>query len=179
MRYLVVLLIALIPCLAAADDASHLAAAGRLIELVKTRESMRNAFISSVDALVTAAPAGHVSPAEVADMKQATADWFDQELDWNGLKAKLVDAYAQSFTEDELNQLVAFYKTPLGQKTLAQMPLLQRQAMVIGHEFATGKQTLWNERLQKIDEKYHPQAAAPAVPDTTSGNVLAPLAPAR
>jgi hypothetical protein len=175
MRYFALLFIFLIPALASADDASHRAAAGKLIEVVKTQETMRNAFVSSVDALVKGAPGGTVSPAELAEMKQATKDWFDQELDWNGMKSKLEDAYVKSFTEDELNQLTAFYQTPLGQKTLAQLPLVMQQAMAIGQQFAVGKQALWTARLQKIDEKYRAQAALPTAPGSKMAPPLAPL----
>ena len=179
MRHFALLFIFLIPALATADDASQHAAAGKLIDVVKTRESMRNAFVSSVDALVTGAPGGGVPPAELADMKQATMDWFDQELNWDDLKSKLEDVFVRSFSEDELNQLIAFYQTPLGQKTLAQLPLVTRQAMVIGQQFAVGKQALWTARLKKIDDKYRAQAAASAPSGTAGINGAAPLAPAK
>jgi hypothetical protein len=178
MRYLAVLFLALIPCFATADDASHLAAAGKLIDLVKTRETMRNAYINSIDAVVRSAPPGQVTPAEINEMKQTTADWFDQELDWGVLKSKLEDVFVKSFTEDELNQLVAFYQTPLGQKTLTQLPIITQQALVVGRDYAQNKQSLWTARLQKVDEKYHPVPAA-AAPTTTGGVLNMPSTPTK
>lgn len=41
-------------------------------------------------------------------------------------------AYAQAFTADELNALVGFYESPLGQKTLAVLPELQNKMFVVG-----------------------------------------------
>ena len=42
---------------------------------------------------------------------------------------RMVAVYARSFTMDEVRQLVAFYKSPLGQKALAAVPTASREAM--------------------------------------------------
>ena len=168
MRFFAVLFFVLIPGLVSADDASHRAAAGKLIEVVNTRDTMRNAFISSVDALASAAPGGKLPPEELAEMKDATKFWFNEELNWTELNSELEDAFVKAFTEDELNQLTAFYQTPLGQKTLTQLPVIMRQAMAIGQKFAVSKQALWKARLEKIDEKYR-SASTPAATSTGAG----------
>ena len=41
-------------------------------------------------------------------------------------------AYAQAFTVEELNALAAFYDSPLGQKTLAELPELQNKLFMVG-----------------------------------------------
>jgi len=177
MRYFAILILALVPCFAQADDASHRAVAGKFIDLVKTKETMRNAYINSVDTLIKAAPPGHVTPAEVTEMKQATADWFDKDLNWDELKSKLEDVFVKSFSEDELNQLIGFYSSPLGQKALNQLPVVSQQALAVGHDYATVKQSLWTARLQKIDELDHPgqsSTTTPAAPG--AGLIIAPPA---
>jgi hypothetical protein len=42
---------------------------------------------------------------------------------------RMVAVYARSFSIDEIKQLVAFYKSPLGQKALATVPTASREAM--------------------------------------------------
>jgi uncharacterized protein len=53
--------------------------------------------------------------------------------DYDGKKAELVYEvaviYAKHFTEQELKELVAFYKSPLGQKMLKEEPLALDQSM--------------------------------------------------
>ncbi len=53
--------------------------------------------------------------------------------DYDGKKAELVYEvaliYAKHFTEQELKELVAFYKSPLGQKMLKEEPLALDQGM--------------------------------------------------
>ena len=40
--------------------------------------------------------------------------------------------YAEHFTEAELDELIAFYETPLGQKMIAKLPVLTQQSMELG-----------------------------------------------
>jgi hypothetical protein len=43
--------------------------------------------------------------------------------------------YANTFTVDEMKTLVAFYKTPVGQKLLASIPKVAQQSMAAGQQF--------------------------------------------
>jgi hypothetical protein len=45
--------------------------------------------------------------------------------------AEMVPLYAETYTLDELRQLIAFYSSPLGQKMLAKMPMLMNRGMEI------------------------------------------------
>lgn len=44
------------------------------------------------------------------------------EMIWDKIESDIVTLYMQSFTEDELKELIAFYQTPLGQKMITRMP---------------------------------------------------------
>lgn len=159
LKYLLLALIALLPCLAHADEASHRAAAIKLLDTLKAKETMRAAFMTYVDTM----PAGaNTTPAELADVKQAMADWFDKDFKWEDLQSKLADIYEKNFSEEELNQLAAFYQTPLGQKTLNQLPQAMKDGAQIGQQYAASKQGALVERLQKVHDKFHPAPAATA-----------------
>jgi uncharacterized protein len=58
--------------------------------------------------------------------------------------------YARHFTVDEMRQLIAFYRAPLGQKLLDKMPTITQESMTAGQAFG---QVLAGE-LQKrvVDE---------------------------
>ena len=57
----------------------------------------------------------------------------------NARMAEFADAiaavYAQHFTADELRQLSAFYKGPVGQKFLQNMPAIMQDSMAVGQKF--------------------------------------------
>jgi hypothetical protein len=43
--------------------------------------------------------------------------------------------YARNFTAAELNEVVAFYRGPTGQKFIQKLPLITQESMVIGQRF--------------------------------------------
>src|SRR5436190_14691511 len=52
------------------------------------------------------------------------------------LQQELVRVYAQSFTEQELKDAIAFYKTPLGKKLIAEEPNVAEASMKKADEWA-------------------------------------------
>jgi hypothetical protein len=56
---------------------------------------------------------------------------------------EMVPLYAETYTLDEINQLSAFYASPLGQKMLANMPTLMARSMQIS-------QRIMMPRIQKL-----------------------------
>jgi hypothetical protein len=50
-------------------------------------------------------------------------------LDWNKLEPMYVRVYQKSFTQGEVDGLIAFYKTPTGQALLTKMPLVMQNTL--------------------------------------------------
>ncbi|WP_306391204.1 DUF2059 domain-containing protein [Telluria beijingensis] len=50
------------------------------------------------------------------------------------MMAEIGPLYARNYTVDELKQLTAFYRTPLGQKMLALSPRLAAESMAVGQK---------------------------------------------
>jgi len=50
-------------------------------------------------------------------------------LDWNKLEPMYVRVYQKSFTQQEVDQLIAMYQTPAGQALLNKMPLVMQNTM--------------------------------------------------
>jgi hypothetical protein len=48
------------------------------------------------------------------------------------LEEPIVAIFDKNFTDDEIKQLIAFYKTPLGQKVVTQMPVVMQQSAQLG-----------------------------------------------
>jgi tetratricopeptide (TPR) repeat protein len=53
--------------------------------------------------------------------KKAAAELLER------LMPRMIDIYVEAYTEQELRDLIAFYKTPIGKKTLEKTPLLMPQ----------------------------------------------------
>jgi uncharacterized protein len=54
---------------------------------------------------------------------------FKEMLDWNKLEALYVRVYQKSFTQVEIDNLIAMYQTPGGQTLLNKMPIVLQNTM--------------------------------------------------
>jgi hypothetical protein len=65
----------------------------------------------------------------------------------------IAEIYARNFTIDEMRQVSAFYRTPIGQKLLEKTAVIAQQSMVVGNKFgqeiAQDLQTRMMEELRK------------------------------
>jgi hypothetical protein len=64
--------------------------------------------------------------------------------------------YANNFTADDLRALIAFYKTPVGQKFLAKTPTLTQQSMLAGQKFGQSVSAELSQRMiEELRKKGH------------------------
>jgi len=52
-----------------------------------------------------------------------------EELSWDKLRPMYVQIYQQSFTQEEIDALTAFYRTPAGMAFVAKMPAVMQRSM--------------------------------------------------
>jgi len=57
-----------------------------------------------------------------------------EKMQWQQIEEKVVDLYVASFSEAELKEMVAFYKTPLGQKMIDKMPTVMLRTAEISRQ---------------------------------------------
>lgn len=65
----------------------------------------------------------------IAKMTQRMAALLKEELAWEKMEPMYTRLYKQSFTEEELAGMLAFYKTPAGQAILHKLPMLMQTLM--------------------------------------------------
>lgn len=62
-------------------------------------------------------------------------------MDPNELMELIIPIYERNFTEEEIEGLIAFYKSPLGQKLVKEQPIILQESMrageIFGEEFST------------------------------------------
>lgn len=54
-----------------------------------------------------------------------------QELSWKKLQPEFVKIYSSVYTQEEVDGLIKFYKSPVGQSTIDKMPLVSKKSMEI------------------------------------------------
>jgi hypothetical protein len=52
-----------------------------------------------------------------------------QEMSWPKMKPQYVQIYQESFSQEEIDGLIAFYESPAGQAAIAKMPLVMQKSM--------------------------------------------------
>jgi hypothetical protein len=108
-----------------ADDKSYRAT---ILEFFQVA-NMESVMQKSVDVMLTAQIRANpqLAPHE-AKMRQ----FFNKYMSWKSLQDDFIAIYQKAFTEDEFKQILAFYKTPVGKKTLQELPKLMEQGAQIG-----------------------------------------------
>lgn len=64
--------------------------------------------------------------------KDVMMKFFEKHMSYDSLKPDMIRIYADAFTASELQELIAFYRTPTGKKTIEKMPQLMAQGGQIG-----------------------------------------------
>jgi hypothetical protein len=54
-----------------------------------------------------------------------------EELSWTRMKAFSLQIYRESFTQKEVEDLIAFYESPTGQAFVAKMPVVTQKSIAL------------------------------------------------
>jgi hypothetical protein len=69
------------------------------------------------------------------DVPESEWGQYEKRLQGKTLIDMSVPFYAKHFTPEEIDQLIKFYSTPVGQKTIETMPLVLRESMQAGQKW--------------------------------------------
>lgn len=80
------------------------------------------------------------------------ASYWQGFIDANGsqeLLGRMVPIYQSHFTADDVTGLLKFYRSPLGQKVITQMPLTMAEGMKIGQQWGRERGQAMIKQLQQ------------------------------
>jgi hypothetical protein len=110
----------------------------QLLQLTKVDKQMDSVFTQMDDLLKTSlqqATKGRPLSAEeqaILDRQQAKMSGImKEELSWDKMKDLYVQAYRETFSQEEIDGLIAFYRTPVGQSFVSKQPELMKRTMTI------------------------------------------------
>lgn len=147
---LALVLAAGLPAAGVAQTPTQTESAAELLEVMKMDDAIRDATMMSVEMQVEVNPA-------LAPFRDVMSEFVDKYLTWQAMKPDLIQLYAESFSEQELRELIAFYKTPTGQKTIALLPDLTRKGAEIGarlmERHGQELQQMIQQRVQELQQE--------------------------
>jgi hypothetical protein len=159
-----VVMLAVVPGVARADEASKTAKVKELFALThidRSLNQMRSSLQQQVQATAKNAPGTESMTPDKKKMQQEFVDnsmkVVDDNFGWPVLEPLYVKVYADTYTEAELDGILAFYKSPAGQAMLTKAPELSGGVMQIVHS----RMGDFQPKMQALQELYV-KAMAPA-----------------
>lgn len=83
-------------------------------------------------------------------VKQEFWEEFKKEINPDDIENMILPIYDKYYTEADIDQLTAFYKSPIGKKMIQTMPLVMRESMIAGQNW--GKE-IATKVLARLKEK--------------------------
>ncbi len=121
---------------------------------------MREGFDAVMNGVIENMHQHGMPQAGVDEIRAAIGKWYDTEINFDDIRPKMVDLYVKEFSEDDLKQILAFYQSPIGQKTIKNLPGVMREGAVIAQEYTKAKIPSLNAQLMPILTKYRDQMEA-------------------
>jgi len=157
MRALSVLVVGcalLLPVRAAAQDTTHTAppTAGQLAAARELLEVMHLQEVSAVGVKVALEQQIRANP--MLEPYRATMnEWGTEMFASEEAKAAFAALYAAAFSEEELRGLLAFFRSPLGQRLASSQAALAEKGAEIGRSLAEAHEADLMARIQRITPK--------------------------
>lgn len=159
-----ILLFVILTCFsgyANADTTSHRKAAEEVLLLMKIDKIMAPAIKQIQQAQIRELQKLDLPDEAIETSKkylQQTVDILVNAFQWEKWKEDLIDSYVGVYTEPELDELIEFYKSPLGQKMVEKTPRLTMETVQLSQKLmkrvSPDLKAITDAMLKELREKY-------------------------
>ena len=125
-----------------------------LIKLLNVEDTMVNTSILTFAPFLETIRTKGMVEAGVQEVKDVSEVYFRKIASDPDFKKELAHIYEEKFTTNELKELVEFYKSPIGQKSLQLLPEMVNAASKLGEKYANKHASGFKEQLTPIMKKY-------------------------
>lgn len=134
---------------------SHDQAVLEFLKVVGIERTMNASANAVVQGLIQVNP-------PLAPYRDIIVQWANKHITWEAAAPELTKIYKDAFTELELRDVIAFYRTPTGQKVLLKLPEVMQQGAAVGAKLALAHtaelEKMLVERSKQMQEKNSPPA---------------------
>jgi hypothetical protein len=148
-----------------AQDQSKRAVAEELLNLVDMKGTMERSSATVKQMVIqqiqksNPAPQDPAVEAKLTDFMGKIMDMVSHEMSWDKLKDKYVTLYSDIFTEQELKDITAFYKTPSGQALIKKQPEVMKRSAEMTQKMMGELMPKIHAMTNELKEKNLPQQA--------------------
>ncbi|SEA27405.1 hypothetical protein SAMN05192529_11248 [Arachidicoccus rhizosphaerae] len=87
---------------------------------------------------------------------------FSNYLSYDSMAAIILPIYAKHYSEEDLQGIIAFYKSPVGKKMLGEMPAILKESIEVNKARAELLEEKVTHRIQELQEKKQEESEQPA-----------------
>ena len=156
---ILIIVLSFVSSIAGANEASQRATAEELLRVMKADQMTKPLLVQ----LRSGLEQQFAQMGAPDDMKPILKKYTDrlfaaieETLNWQRLKENIITVYVQTFSEEELQNLVTFYKSPLGQAVIDKMPIVMQRTMEIQQK----NMPQFLEKVKQISEEFQQEIRA-------------------
>jgi hypothetical protein len=86
---------------------------------------------------------------KIAPVLQAMSTRIKEELTWTKMRPRYVELYKKTFSQEDVDGMIGFYKTPAGQSTIDKLPKLMQEIMVMTQQLLAPLMAGFQTDIQK------------------------------
>jgi len=124
------------------QDSSHAVMAQRLLEIMKIDKTLQQSVDVMLSAQIKANPA-------LAPYEDVMRQFLAKYMSWSSLKEKFVAMYALEFSEEELQAMIDFYGTDIGQRVIEKLPAVMNKGAILGQQVVQEHAAELTEAMQQ------------------------------
>ena len=149
---LLLILVLCLPLTAHADEASRRAKAQEMLALLhmdRLLDQMMNNMLDQMSTVTKQLGGRNVKPEDqtrVDEFQKKVFQLIQSQMGWKALEPEYVDIYAKDFTDEQLDAILVFYKSPAGVALIEKLPTLTTQ----GTELAQARVATLMPQLKQL-----------------------------
>ncbi len=89
---------------------------------------------------------------QLAPYRDIMSDFLNKYISWSAIKDEVIALYSDTFTLAEIKELTAFYRTPLGKKSLKAMPELTAKGAELGQRRIRAHEQELLDRIREAEK---------------------------
>ncbi|WP_020207530.1 DUF2059 domain-containing protein [Gilvimarinus chinensis] len=113
-----------------------------LMDLIGSKDQINQMSGQMVSMMVQANPA-------LAPYQEVIGEWSEKYFTWDAMKGDMAEIYRKYFNDEEIEKLIEFYSSPVGEKSIEVMPQLFQEGSQVGMRIAQEHQA---ELMQMLEE---------------------------
>ena len=129
----------------------------RLLEVMKIEEQLSGSFEAMTPIFEQLTNNLELNKAQQEELVNIYRDWFTHDIDRQNIMVEMTSTYSQTFSQQEIELMIEFYATPVGQKIVEKSPALMQAGTQLGLQEVERARPQLIEKLTPFLEKHQIQ----------------------